>query len=692
MDDGPILVQFKYAPLIDSSSEIRLLELLELGQRVVCRLTAWSLEYAPLYYALSYTWGEAAFSTQIIVNDKEMTVRANCEYALRQASASKSSRYFWVDAICIDQTSTQEKNHQVAMMGRIYAKAAHVLACVGPHADDSRLFLETMDAHKSLLASVHKHVTTSEYGNLKGWNIPNPIPTHRWLSLRCFFTMDAEGRHRFAEAVILFLRRPYFTRLWVLQELHLAATSSFCCGMDIRPFDQLLAASLLVDFWINQQEYMSCWGWLTRKVVYLIARQSSIFTRQNSCNLLFEDFNNLQSQRGCLGLTSGARGPRRLAEVLDEMQHFKCTDLRDKLYGILSLVEWGNRKRPDPDYAKDRFEVCVMILQLYLDDDVLAPVSGTYVEWTHRLHEVFDISPEVKAMREALETRYSLPILPETISKTRGMIQAEDNATYRSREGSRVSLPLSQLLKRTTKRRFRNMWYGVRLRHARDIVRGPSSAESNFLCCGEIVSATRTSTVPLKQIVDGWGRLVAFAPRHIRVGDWFLASGSSSHPTKDSIALVLRLADFQTVRYRHTPTNSYTESRPYEILGQAALHNDPYEDLFPLLDWDHFSPRWNAEDLAILEWSFFHRKRCEVSGGSVGDWLGLQVCNGHGSSDVNGPMQHEQNSQGRIEHIPLVRYTSRPFNTQLITLETQEWFADTDLDAMQSTQDEEAFY
>jgi hypothetical protein len=691
MDDSP-LVEFKYAPLGDSSSEIRLLELLELGQRVICRLTAWSLRSAPLYYALSYTWGESAFSTQIIVNDEEMTVGANCGYALRQAYASESCRYLWIDAICIDQTSTQEKTHQVAMMGRIYTTAAHVFACVGPHADGSEFFLETMNAQKSLLASIHKHVTTSDYGSLKGWNIPNPIPTPRWLSLRCFSTMNAEARNRFAKAVILFLRRPYFTRVWILQELHLATTSSFCCGKDIRPFDQLLAASLLVDFWINQQEYMSCWGWLTKKIVSLLARQSSIFTRQNSCNLLFEDFNNLQSQRGCLGLTSGARGPRRLAEVLDEMQHFQCTDLRDKLYGILSLVEWGNRKRPDPDYAKDRFEVCVMILQLYLDDEVLAPVSGTYVEWTHRLHDVFNISPEVEAMRKALETRYPSSILPGAISKTRGTIPAEYNATYRSREGSRVNFPSSQLLKRTTKRRFRNMWYGVRLHHAREVVRGSSSTESNFLCCGESVSTTGMSTVRLRKIVDGCGRLVAFAPWHIRVGDWFLVSGSSSYPTKDSIGLVLRLVDFHTVRYRHTSTESYVKSRPYGIVGQAALHNDLHEDVLRLLDWDYFSPRWTAEDLLVLEWSFFHRVRCETSKGSIADWLSLQVCNKEGSSDVNGPVEHEQNSQGRIEHIPLVRYISRPLNTQLITPEGQEWFADTDSDALQSFQDKEAFY
>lgn len=206
-----------------------------------------------------YTWGNEASLTRIVVNDREMNVRTNCEYALRRAHASQSSRYYWIDAICIDQTSTQEKNHQVAMMGRIYAKASQVLACVGPHSHGSDFLLAVMAKHKYLLESIHKRITIPELGGRRAWHIPNPIPATRWLSLRCFVVMGTEARKDFSEAVISFLRRPYFTRLWVLQELHLVSLSSFCCGMDIRPFDQLLAASLLIDFWINQQNYIPCW-------------------------------------------------------------------------------------------------------------------------------------------------------------------------------------------------------------------------------------------------------------------------------------------------------------------------------------------------------------------------------------------------------------------------------------------------
>jgi hypothetical protein len=232
--------------------------------------------------------------------------------------------------------------------------------------------------------------------------------------------------------------------------------------------------------------------WSTRKSVSFLARQSSFLLRQKSCIAPVGDFNTLQPQRGYLALISEARGPRRMAEVLDKMQDFQCVNLRDKLYGILSLDDWGKRKRPDPDYAKDRIEVCVMILELYLEDESLAPLSGTYVEWTCRLHEVFEISPSVKAMREALEKRCSMKTFPETISEPCGIMPVGSSFVCRSREGSRVNVPLSQLFVRTTKRRFKDMGYGVWLRHGRHIVPGSSSTDRTILCRGERMPITES--------------------------------------------------------------------------------------------------------------------------------------------------------------------------------------------------------
>jgi hypothetical protein len=133
---------FDYEPLPDPRTHLRLLRILKgsFDRPIVCELSCWAIDRAPPYIAVSYTWGEAGSVSVIAINGKSMTIRKNCEYVLQQQASVRGSAqcYFWVDAICINQRGVQEKNHQVALMGKIYKTATDVYACVGPHADDSQ--------------------------------------------------------------------------------------------------------------------------------------------------------------------------------------------------------------------------------------------------------------------------------------------------------------------------------------------------------------------------------------------------------------------------------------------------------------------------------------------------------------------------------------------------------------------------
>ncbi|KAF2705590.1 hypothetical protein K504DRAFT_460302 [Pleomassaria siparia CBS 279.74] len=87
MDQTLDLGHFHYEPLPDPKNYIRLIKILRgsLHVPVTCHFTTWELEQAPKYHAISYTWGDPAETTLIIINGTPMTVRHNCEYALRQA-------------------------------------------------------------------------------------------------------------------------------------------------------------------------------------------------------------------------------------------------------------------------------------------------------------------------------------------------------------------------------------------------------------------------------------------------------------------------------------------------------------------------------------------------------------------------------------------------------------------------------
>lgn len=98
-----------------------------------CSLTTWNLNNAPPYIVVSYTWGEKMRQAVIRVDGRTLYLRPNCYYALWQASVQFPGAFFWIDSICINQDDHEEKSHQVRLMGKIYAGATGVAACVGRH-------------------------------------------------------------------------------------------------------------------------------------------------------------------------------------------------------------------------------------------------------------------------------------------------------------------------------------------------------------------------------------------------------------------------------------------------------------------------------------------------------------------------------------------------------------------------------
>lgn len=89
----------------------------------------------PIYEALSYTWatedGDASLSSEIYCGNGKISTTQNCAAALRRLRNPEQERTVWVDAVCIDQETTAERNHQVELMGTIYSKATRVMVYPG---------------------------------------------------------------------------------------------------------------------------------------------------------------------------------------------------------------------------------------------------------------------------------------------------------------------------------------------------------------------------------------------------------------------------------------------------------------------------------------------------------------------------------------------------------------------------------
>jgi hypothetical protein len=97
------------------------------------------------YLALSYTWGERSEQRWIRLNGQPFHVRPNLLQALKAIRKCDTPLVLWIDAICINQYETLEKNYQVSVMGSIYKNASTVLAWLGPEADNSDLVFDYFD-------------------------------------------------------------------------------------------------------------------------------------------------------------------------------------------------------------------------------------------------------------------------------------------------------------------------------------------------------------------------------------------------------------------------------------------------------------------------------------------------------------------------------------------------------------------
>lgn len=341
---------------------MRLLEILQDDDRsqtspITCRLTTWptDLETVPSYHAISYTWGEPECNTFILVNEKPFPVRKNCEFVLRQARWHGRSQYYWVDAVCIDQSNLDEKSKQVIIMGDIYKRAGHVLACLGDHADDSLFFWKVLS--QSLPAGRGKRWIFKSGGE---------------FSWRSRLGHRSATTRRLLLSAARFAMRPYFTRLWVLQELHNAQDVTFMCGMEALPINEirLMLSDLHNIMPYGKKQALTLWPFENEHEGPLIPCIGRFVMRLwGFRRLIPQDLFSSWSYRDYLELSGKVFKSLQITKayphvystwkLLDIASCLQCADKRDKVYGIISIIVWGDVAAITPDYMQTEFKIAI---------------------------------------------------------------------------------------------------------------------------------------------------------------------------------------------------------------------------------------------------------------------------------------------------------------------------------------------
>ncbi|KAL9091069.1 MAG: hypothetical protein Q9165_004996 [Trypethelium subeluteriae] len=271
----------------DSGNSIRLLTLepnKESRSRVVCHIHAARISDKPQYEALSYCWGYETSSEKILIHHNELTfettVKNNLLSALRALRHKKTERVLWIDAISIDQNNLEEKKQQVPLMKAIFSNCTGVMAWLGESDDDSKkVFSEIQKKSKS-----------------------------------------------YPRKLVKVLRRPWFRRVWIIQEVALAPKVLIQCGDSIIMWHQLM-------------EYIS--------LVHYRRLQFNPFDSPDAKHFhpAFYPIT-MDLAREKLQDKSGFS----LREALRSFQPFKATEILDKIYSVEGLLQ--EPSLVDPDYTE----------------------------------------------------------------------------------------------------------------------------------------------------------------------------------------------------------------------------------------------------------------------------------------------------------------------------------------------------
>ena len=302
--------QHTYKPLTDPAHYVRLVKILDTPKcstTVACELkevllgsesSYTSSTETPVFTALSYSWGSASVELPIVLDGAAFTVRKNLWDFLMMKKTQGSNELFWIDALCINQKDIMERNIQVRRMAEIYSLSSKVLVWLGWGSRD----LEWL------------------FGNYKELSLrklsPSRLPTQ-------------------VKAAIRYLdQNEYWQRLWIVQEFLSRNEKTLCFGNCQAPWTEIsdLLGPLVEALRPDETD---------ESIISVFRRFSvNVVVRKEPCTDRIQKLP--------------------LSQVANQFKFSECSEPRDAVYALLSLVD--NGEDFPIDYESTIFEVYVDLL------------------------------------------------------------------------------------------------------------------------------------------------------------------------------------------------------------------------------------------------------------------------------------------------------------------------------------------
>ncbi|EJT68896.1 hypothetical protein GGTG_13560 [Gaeumannomyces tritici R3-111a-1] len=266
------------------------------------------------YRAISYSWDGQSFDRYILCGGKKLAITKNCEDILRHM-LRHARLFIWIDAICINQGSPEEKAIQVPLMTEIYGRAYLVNVWLGLPTEGTGL----------VFSYVWLFWCCSCF----------PEPAKTWLTRRLHGIIAARGHTPY---FLDMLHRSWWRRVWTIQESVLAPDSSWSsmcpllvnCGRFEMPMDCLAIA--LLDFSSSHKLYQE------DTYIYNYTTWAYLVT----CHLDRRAF---------------SRSEPSLDLLLFRCRACHVTEPKDRIYGLYGVLERLGIRLSEVDYNKTKEQV-----------------------------------------------------------------------------------------------------------------------------------------------------------------------------------------------------------------------------------------------------------------------------------------------------------------------------------------------
>ena len=318
------------------------------------------------YHALSYVWGSPVNPISVTCDGQPLLITHNLHQALLQLRDNGLTGPIWVDAICIDQSNIDERTRRVRMMRQIYSEAELVHIWLGEATTYTKLGVD-------LIPRVSRTLQQKSKTGFHRHSLDDPeFPSSNdpaWKSVADILT------------------RPWFERIWVIQERMVAQACEYMCGPHTISSDALKSLTRDHQFvWQLQQRLLANKPpGVDGNMVYR-GLQSPVMSR-------------IHAEQGYT-----------LMEWIIWTSAHKATDPRDKIFALIGLTT--SVPLDLIDYRKELRQVLTDLGVLFLRQGTGGFTSSLHVlSFVNHAHRSLDLPSWIPEWTYAYDSFFALSLI-----------------------------------------------------------------------------------------------------------------------------------------------------------------------------------------------------------------------------------------------------------------------------------------